>query len=473
MNPGVGSRVPPGVTSNATNELCRMMLVTPSSSLEVAVPSDVPLYDLLPTLMTYAGQDLADVGVEHDGWVLQRLGEPALDEERTLSALAVRDGESLYLSPRRAELPVIDYDDLITGVADGVRGRPDRWRDAMTRRLFLLLMAGALAAAWTMLLMPGPPLTRAATAAGLALALHSGAAVVARAMKDTAPAGLIALFGVVFAGLAGYLAVGTAAGGVEAAQVLAAGFAALAATVLALVLVGGLHQGFAALLTVSAAVSLGGLLDTATTLNSAQSASVLLVVALVFNVMVPGTSFRLADLRMPLLPSNSEELQQEIEPMRATWLLERAAVADRFMTGLFAAVGLVVAGTLPLVALGGTWEYVTLLTVSCVALLLRSRILIGAGQRIALLAPAVLGLLMLIIGAAWLLPFELRLLGAVSGTVVTAGVLLAGARILPGRRLLPYWGRAAEILELLVGLAMLPLLLAILDAYGWAQALFG
>ncbi|MER6998691.1 type VII secretion integral membrane protein EccD [Streptomyces sp. NPDC000410] len=461
------------MTTNVTSDLCRLMLVTPLSSLEVAVPSDVPLYDLLPTLLTYAGPDLADTGVDHDGWVLQRLGEPPLDEERTLATLAIRDGDTLHLRPRRAELPVIDYDDMITGVADGVRRRPDRWRDSMTRWLFLTLMGVALAVALAVLRLDGPIVPRAATAGGIALVLLVAGVLVARVADDSAPAGLLGLGAALFAALAGHLAVEVPGTDVAAPQVLAAGAAALTVTILGMAAISRWLPAYAAALTVCAAVTLGGLLSLTGGLNRTESAAVVLVVALVFNATVPMTSFRLADLRLPLLPTNAEELQDQIEPVRAPRLLQRSAIADQYMTALFTAVGLVSGGSLLVLAPAGGWAPATLYAASCVALLLRSRVLIGAGQRIALMVPAVLGLAVWTIGFAAVLPPVVRLVGPLLALVVAAGLLLAGAKMLPGRRLVPYWGRAAEIGELLIGLSMLPVLLAVLGAYQWANGLFG
>ncbi|GAA3776768.1 hypothetical protein GCM10023083_11850 [Streptomyces phyllanthi] len=461
------------VNSNVTNDLCRLMLVTPSTSLEVAVPSDVPLYDLLPTLLSYAGPDLADAGVEHDGWVIQRLGEPPLDEERTLAMLAVRDGDTLHLRPRRAELPVIDYDDLITGVADGVSRRPDRWRDSMTRRLFLVLMSLALVTDLAVLWLDGPPLARAGTAGVVTLILLATAAVCSRLTGDGTAAGLLGLAAVLFAALAGYAVTQPPGGGTGAPQLLAAGAAALIAVLVAMGLVARWLPAYATALAASCALTLGGLLSMAAGLNRTECAAVVLVVALVFNATVPMTAFRLADLRLPLLPTNSEELQQEIEPERAARLLERAVVADQYMTALFTAVGLVSGSALLALAPSTHWASQTLYGAACLTLLLRSRVLIGAGQRIALLAPAVLGLAVWTVGLASALSPTLRLAGPVVALTLIAGLLLVSAAVLPGRRLVPYWGRAAEIGELLTGLTMLPALLAVLGAYDWARALFG
>jgi hypothetical protein len=54
-----------------------------------------------------------------------------------------------------------------------------------------------------------------------------------------------------------------------------------------------------------------------------------------------------------------------------------------------------------------------------------------------------------------------------------AGVAVAFARLLPGRRLLPYWGRAGDIFEWVVAISILPLTLGLLGVFGWARSLAG
>ncbi|WP_369799365.1 EsaB/YukD family protein [Micromonospora sp. M42] len=116
--------------------------------MDLALPSDVPLADLLPTLLRYAGEDLADEGVRHGGWALSRLGGQPLDGGRTAAQLGVRDGEVLYFNPRAATAPEIVFDDVVDAVATsttqrggrlagghhaGVRGPPGRLRACRRR----------------------------------------------------------------------------------------------------------------------------------------------------------------------------------------------------------------------------------------------------------------------------------------------------------------------------------------------------
>src|ERR1700761_8333799 len=102
------------------DDLCRLTVCGPARSVELAVPVHVPLIDLLPALLGHLGENLADAGLEHEGWVLQRLGDPPLREELSVAALGLRDGDVVYLRPRADQLPPLDFDDLIDGVAAGI-----------------------------------------------------------------------------------------------------------------------------------------------------------------------------------------------------------------------------------------------------------------------------------------------------------------------------------------------------------------
>src|SRR6266566_8239494 len=101
--------------SAVVDDLCRLTVCGPAKSVELAVPVHVPLIDLLPALVGHLGDDLADAGLEHGGWVLQRLGDPPLREDLSIAALGLHDGDVVHLRPRSDQLPPPDFDDLIDG----------------------------------------------------------------------------------------------------------------------------------------------------------------------------------------------------------------------------------------------------------------------------------------------------------------------------------------------------------------------
>src|SRR5687768_17835587 len=97
------------VNTTTGGDLCRVVIVAPHRRLDLSLPADVPLAHMLPTLLQAAGQDLARAGLDHSGWILQRLDEAPLDESKTLGGLGVRDGELLYFRQGLSQLPEVVF----------------------------------------------------------------------------------------------------------------------------------------------------------------------------------------------------------------------------------------------------------------------------------------------------------------------------------------------------------------------------
>ncbi|CAM5433486.1 hypothetical protein SMICM304S_00830 [Streptomyces microflavus] len=113
------------MTDSAVAESCRLTVRAPSVTIDLAVPADVPVADLLPTLLRYVGEEAEEAGLDHAGWVLQRLGDAPLDEETTLAQAGLSDGAVLHLRPSTEALPEARLDDWSTG-------SPRRWAAGCT-----------------------------------------------------------------------------------------------------------------------------------------------------------------------------------------------------------------------------------------------------------------------------------------------------------------------------------------------------
>ena len=178
-------------------------------------------------------------------------------------------------------------------------------------------------------------------------------------------------------------------------------------------------------------------------------------------------------MQLPALPTDAEDLQKDVDPVPGDLVVGRAAVADRYMSALFAAVGATAAVCLTLLARAGGTAPDLLVGLVCATMLLRSRVLVSGWQRLALLVPAIWGCALLVLVMAARSQAQARSGALLVLLVVLAGGCLAGARLLPGRRLVPYWGRIADIAETLLGASILPVVLAVLDVYHFARALGG
>jgi hypothetical protein len=190
-------RPPAGV-----DDLCRLNVCGPARCVELAVPAHAPLIDLLPAMIGHLGSSLADAGLEHGGWVLQRLGEPPLPEELSIAVLGLHDGDTVHLRPRADQLPPLDFDDLIDGIAVGIAARPDRWQPEMSKKALTGLAAVPLAGGLALLAAhrDGFAALLAITAAAALLAL---AAVAARVLREPPVASILGAAAIAYAAVAG------------------------------------------------------------------------------------------------------------------------------------------------------------------------------------------------------------------------------------------------------------------------------
>jgi len=460
-------------TQPASGEVCRLTVHGPASRVQLAVPAHVPLADLLPTVLAHLDPAMATAGLAHDGWVLQRLGEQPLDDEQTTAALELYDGDSLYLRPRADQLPPVDFDDLIDGVATGISGRPDAWRPELTRRALLGLLAMVLLLA--LLLVPftdyAVVLASSATAA-----LLFGAVAAARAFDDRRAGVLLAAAAVGFAAVAGCALVGspsaTGRPSVDGPALLAAGACVAAAALGGRAAVGGQQPGFLATAGGGALAALAGLCWSFLGVTAAGSAAILLVPVLLLGALVPSLSGRMAGLRITPMPTTAEEFQAELEPEPSRAVLDRAGFADTCGAALYTGLGTVAAASLTTLAWSGGWAPATLTGVVAALLVLHSRDMISARHRLALLVPALLAAAMLLAARFAAGDPALRT-GAVAALLACGVPVYAACRALPTHRPLPHWGRLADLTQTLLAIAVIPLVLAVLDLYtrvraGWA-----
>ncbi|MDQ7810873.1 type VII secretion integral membrane protein EccD [Amycolatopsis sp. A133] len=460
-------------TQHRTTSSARLRFVLGDRTRDLAVPAEVPLADLLPAVLTQFGAQTIEQGAEHEGWVVQRIGEPALDEDRSLTELNVLDGESLHLLPRAAQLAAIDYDDLVDGVAEQVREHPGAVTPARIRWLF---RAGAVAALLLgcLVLLPGSAgATGVLLAAGLAFALLVAAALVARGAAKPLPAVVLAAGGAAHAAVAGWSVVLL----LDPAASPMAGLTGAAAGALLALLAGVILVADAALLftgaVLFAAVLLGtGLIGSVTPADPAQATAIGLVLSGILGLFIPTAAFRLSGLTLPMLPTGAEELHEDIDPVPHKVVVERGAATFGYATALHIGLGLAQAVLLPVLLTGGDGWHLTLGLVLALLLVLRSRHPNGVVQRWAVLVPAAITVLV-VVAALGLAAAPATRFVVVVPLALVAGLLLLGGERLPGRRFRPYWGRAVEIFELITAVAVLPILLQVLHVYTFMRNLAG
>ncbi|GAA2993271.1 type VII secretion integral membrane protein EccD [Streptomyces fulvorobeus] len=469
------------MTDSAVAESCRLTVRAPSVSIDLSVPADVPVADLLPTLLRYVGEEAEEAGLDHAGWVLQRLGDAPLDEETTLARAGLADGAVLYLRPHTEALPEARLDDLVEGMAETVGRRLHTWSPEAARGLLVGAAVATVVAALVLVFRPGVTTgsgaSRAACAAVVGLLLLAGAASASRAVGDRVSATALGLLVAPCLAVTGWVLPGGDLSGPDAGQVagarlLAAGAAGAGGAVLALAATAVGAPALLATAAVAAAAATAGALMGYTGLDvPAAVVLVATVVALGAGAVAP-FAFKLAGMRMPALPSNVGQLQEGIDPYAGDEVAQRTELAGRWVTALFAVTGTIAAAALAILADDPDLPEVLAGLALSLLLLLHSRGLVHIGQRLTLALPGVWGLLLL--ARAWAVDSD------ADGRLVVFGVLLAVAAALvtaswtvPGRRVLPYWGRAAELAHTGLAVALLPLSLWVAGLFGWLRGLFG
>jgi type VII secretion integral membrane protein EccD len=466
------------VSPKAGADLCRITIVAPGRRIDLSLPAEVPLVQMLPTLLRAAGRDLADAGLAHSGWVLQRLDGPPLENGLSLAQLDVRDGEVLYFRPRMTLIPELVYDDVADVVATGKKDRADRWRPETTRRFGLFAGAAALVLGVVPVLAAGPPWPAAAVAAAIvALAMVILGVALSRAVGDSTGGAALGYAALPYAFLAGLLAPARAhlpLLDVGAPHLLAA----FAATTVIAVLAGfGVADGLPWFVGVGFA-GIVGTVATAVTIafpgvRPAGVAAGAVVIVVALSALIPTLSFRLARVPLPPIPTSAEDLRGESTVVDGKSLLRRAGVADRFATGLVAGIALVAAVALLFLAFSRGTAGPVMAAVLAVSLLLRARIFRGRSQRGWML---VVGL-----GGLGLLDIALSLRGSPAETLapvlpavlLVAAITLTMAMWLPGHRPSPFWGRAGDIVDMIAIVALVPLALAVLQVYPKVRGLGG
>jgi type VII secretion integral membrane protein EccD len=443
--------------------LARVTVSAPQRRLEVALPEQAPLAELLPELLRHAGEGLADRGQAHGGWVLRRADGSALSAAQTLNQQGVRDGDVLHLAPARLSWPELEYDDVVDAIATGARRHGRAWDGAATRATGLLVAAVALLGGAVELLATrggsAPSATVALAAAGV---LVLCGAVASRGYGDgvvgAALGGLALPYG--FAG--GYLLLGSVAGPAPAApRVLVGSVGLLLVAVLGAVGVGHGLRLFVGGATAGWLGALGALLGY--WLPAAGAAAVLTALLATGVAVAPLLAIRLGGLPIPVPAPGPQE------PPDRQRVFAAVARTDEMLTGLLLGHAVAVLGaTAVLVDRGGPAGR-ALVAVAGTGFLLRARLFPAVRQRLPLLVSgagpvAILGVALLataprLVAAGGLV--ALALLAVVTGTVY--------GRRAPG----PYLGRAADILDALCVVAVIPIACAVLGLYGRMRGLIG
>ena len=137
---GARASLPAGSAAPIT-AASRVSVLAPRTRVDVALPPDVPLADLLPVLLDMTGESGA--GARGGAWTLAPLGQGPVDPSRTLASLGVLDGDQLVLRRRADAAPPPLFDDVVDAVAEATPASYRAWGPGLAGVLGLCGLAPA------------------------------------------------------------------------------------------------------------------------------------------------------------------------------------------------------------------------------------------------------------------------------------------------------------------------------------------
>jgi type VII secretion integral membrane protein EccD len=455
--------------------LVRLTVAAPRRRIDLALPENVAVAEVLPGLLRHAGEELADEGVDHSGWLLRRTDGSPLLLTRTLGSHRIRDGEVLHLVPRRLEWPELEYDDLVDAIATGSRRWSRAWTPPTTRQAGLVLGSVTILLALAAVFRSGPDWAMPGRwALGQAALLTLAGVVLARALGDSAAGAVVGLLGLPYAFVGGGM---LGAQHDSLLQVSAPQLEVACAALLCFALFGYLGVGDGGALFVGAATAallgiLAGWLVSSHGLEPQHAAAILICVTLPFSPLFNSLAMRLGRLPMPILPRSPSDLLRDVPQPPRPAVYAAVARADGLLTGLL--IGASIAAGISEVVLirSASSAARTLVEVSTVGFLLRARLYPIIRQRLPLLLAGMTGLGSLLLGPAMHDPSARLIIGGPVVMAVGAAIIMAG----PSYSRRPpnvYFARYAEVLEVLVNLAVIPVACSVLGLYGRLRGLGG
>jgi type VII secretion integral membrane protein EccD len=452
---------------------CRLTVLAPRARVDVALPADVPVAELVPMVLELVGEPV--FGLRPQPWRLSGAAGGPLPAGATLGELGVLDGELLRIAPEGpAPVPPV-FDDPVDALATtaGTAEAADRRFGAAA------VLAVSVAAAVLLAGSPGAAATPASVvvaALGAAVAVAQAARLARRTTSDEPdggflhlPASTAALAAVPLAAAAGWAALAQSSGAAQLLLTTAAAGTTAAVAQIALRVVAPVLVGI-----VVAAVPVGAATMVVLRFGVAPPAvgAGFGAVALVIGPFLPRAALRLAGLPRPVVPADGGELvdaDNGPDLLPAAELAERADLARGYLAGLAGGCAVVAAGaTLPVAGAGG-WAGPALAAVTVTVLALRARSFADRVPARTLLASAITaavalaGLVVVQAGAAARPAVAGALLvAAAGGTVILSRTRPMGS---------PVSRRAVDLLEVLLVAAAIPLALAAMDVFRLVRGL--
>jgi type VII secretion integral membrane protein EccD len=454
--------------ASSTTVFSRVTIVAPNTRIDVALPADVSIADLMPMMLEMAKETSPDGGARHGGWCLAKLGGAQLDPARTLASLGIIDGDLLQLRRRSDNPPPPLYDDVVDAIAAATPGSFRPWTRETARRIAHISGGAALVFAAVALLYAGPlgggdSLAPAIAAGVMALLCIGVAGSLSKVYDVPDTAVLIAAAGALpMAFVAGLYVV---PGGPGAPNALLGAILVLIFAAASIWLIAHGVTVFVAAGTAATIGLLAFLVSTFVDQPSPGIAAGAAAVALAGISLLPRLTIQLARLPLPNVPANADDLKESTPFPDFAQIEKRSGLAHEYLTGMIVGCGVVAALSAVVAASQGfVWGYLLAIVVTLV-LLLRGRAYANGAQAMALVGTGILSGAGVAIG--WLSDSSpttriLWIFGAL--IIVAVGALLVGV-VFPDQKFSPVMRRSVDIFEAVLIAAVLPLALAVMNLY--------
>lgn len=425
----------------------RLSIVSEDRRLDVGIPGQVPLVELIPGFARSLG--VLDPTLAHAGYQLRRPDGAVLDSARGARVQGLRDGELLTLVRGGLVAEPKVYDDVVEAVIDATATQHGAWTPRDSSRTALAISLAFLALCALLLLTSGiDPVVGAIIAGAGAVVLLATGGVLGRLGQSEASHAL-SLAAAAFGGLAGLIAVPAASPW---------GWP-LAAAGLGLAVIGGAALALApdrpeiqfAPIMLGAAFGLTGL--TAALLGGEPVGPWAVMVAIAGTLSNGLPWLAMSSTRIRVISAQSDaEIFDAPQPIDAAELTRKAVAGARTLTSLRIALALAMLTATPLVAAEGV-SGALLCTLAFIGLMFQSRQMYARGGVLALMAFGAVGLAVTGLTIVFSQP-DLRI--ALLVVLLAATALLVGLTLLSPRARLRL-GRAADTLELVALALLLPL----------------
>ena len=470
----IAGAVPGAASFGPVSQVVRVSVRTLSSRIDLVLPDRSTIAETLETVLELAPRSLREQAIAHGGWILRTAAGEAIPGSVTLLDQGVVDGATLFLTGIDAADSAAVYDDVADAVADTVLSDPSAWPAGGSRAVALGAAGVFGGLACLSLLFAGPPWTTVAITLGIvAIAAQVAAALLARSVGDAGVATVAGLLSVV----AGAAAVTVASAGsselldIGAPQLLLGAAAATILATTAALAIGSRRVPFAAVITGSVLLFVAVVCCAIFDLPPVSGAAIVAGLTLALMPLVPGGALRLARFELEPLPSTAEGVDTDHGAVDAPAIRQRTRQAVGYVTALIQ--GLTWPGFLACVILAFSRDVTAQVLAGTVAvgLILRARLFVTIGQRLPLLISGIGAVAALLI--ALMSQFDgstLLIAVAASALIATACcLLLAGRR----RRVSPTMTRAAEVIDLSIAVAVVPLIAGVLGLFGFIRGLGG